>query len=149
MPALGVGWRVPDPVGDLDGYLAHVVLAAVLTDGAASRLQQRMVQREALVTEVRAKHPDAVVTDNEMPEMTGLQARAELLTTPDTADIPVVMATGSVTSEEAAETLQEGDRIVRKPFRPAELRDNWLSGGGGGSYDNIGEHEACLGLFMN
>lgn len=76
-----------------------------------------------LVAEVRSQHPDAVVTDNEMPVMTGLQARAELLTTPETADIPVVMATGSVTSEEAAETLQEGDRIVRKPFRPSELRD--------------------------
>jgi hypothetical protein len=32
-------------------------------------------------------------------------------------------ATGSVTSEEAAETLREGDRIVRKPFQPSELRD--------------------------
>ena len=76
-----------------------------------------------LVAEVRATHPDVVVTDNEMPVMTGLQARAELLTTPETADIPVVMATGSVTSEEAADTLREGDRIVRKPFRSAELRD--------------------------
>ncbi|MBG0566426.1 response regulator [Actinoplanes sp. NEAU-A11] len=76
-----------------------------------------------LVTEVRSQHPDAVVTDNEMPGMTGLQARAELLTTPDTANIPVVMASGSITSEQAAETLQDGDRIVHKPFQPSELRD--------------------------
>ena len=76
-----------------------------------------------LVTEVRTKQPDVVVTDNEMPVMTGLEARAELLTTPETADIPVVMATGSVTSEEAAKTLREGDQIVRKPFKAAQLRD--------------------------
>jgi len=76
-----------------------------------------------LVAEVRAKHPDAVVTDNEMPVMTGLEARAELLTTPDTSDIPVVMVTGSVTSDEAAETLQDGDQILRKPFQATELRD--------------------------
>ncbi|GGQ67757.1 response regulator [Couchioplanes azureus] len=76
-----------------------------------------------LVDEVRAKHPDVVVTDNEMPVMTGLQARAELLSTPETADIPVVMATGSVTSQEAAETLQDGDQLLRKPVQPAELRD--------------------------
>jgi CheY-like chemotaxis protein len=75
-----------------------------------------------LVAEVRSTHPDAVVTDNEMPVLTGLQARSELLTTPDTADIPVVMATGSVTTEEAAATLQDGDQILRKPFRPAELQ---------------------------
>jgi zinc protease len=54
MPALGVGYRLPDPVGDLHNYLAHVVLAAILSDGASSRLQQRLVQKEALVTEVRA-----------------------------------------------------------------------------------------------
>jgi CheY-like chemotaxis protein len=78
---------------------------------------------EELVAETKATHPDAVVTDNEMPVMTGLQARTELAATPQTADIPVVMATGSVTPEEAAEILRDGDQLVRKPFRPAQLRD--------------------------
>jgi CheY-like chemotaxis protein len=76
-----------------------------------------------LVTEVKATHPDAVVTDNEMPQMTGLQARAELLATPETADIPVVMATGSVSSEEAGRVLRDGDQLLRKPFQPAQLRE--------------------------
>ena len=78
---------------------------------------------QELVAEVQATHPDAVVTDNEMPVMTGLEARAELLASPETADIPVVMATGSVTPEEAAKVLSVGDQFVRKPFQPAELRD--------------------------
>ncbi|EWM13865.1 pitrilysin family protein [Kutzneria sp. 744] len=52
LPALAVGYRLPDPATDLDGYLADVVLAAVLSDGDASRLQQRMVHREPLVTDI-------------------------------------------------------------------------------------------------
>jgi zinc protease len=54
LPALSVGYRLPDPAADLPGYLAYVVLAGVLTDGDASRLQQRMVHREPLVTDVTA-----------------------------------------------------------------------------------------------
>jgi predicted Zn-dependent peptidase len=54
IPAVAVGYRVPDPVGRLDDHLANVLLAEVLTDGDASRLQQRLVQREHLVTDVGA-----------------------------------------------------------------------------------------------
>ncbi|SHG37350.1 M16 family metallopeptidase [Streptoalloteichus hindustanus] len=54
LPALAVGYRLPDPVTELDAYLTHVVLAAVLSDGDSSRLQQRLVHRDALVTEVSA-----------------------------------------------------------------------------------------------
>jgi zinc protease len=54
IPAVAIGYRVPDPVGDLDDHLAHVLLAEVLTDGDASRLQRRLVQREHLVTDIAA-----------------------------------------------------------------------------------------------
>jgi predicted Zn-dependent peptidase len=47
-----VGYRLPDPVADLDNYLAYVVLSSVLTDGDSARLQQRMVHKDALVTDV-------------------------------------------------------------------------------------------------
>ena len=46
-----MAWRVPDPA-DLDGYLPYVVLAEVLTDGDASRLQERMVLRTARATSI-------------------------------------------------------------------------------------------------
>lgn len=42
-PALAVGWRMPDPVADLPGYLTHVLLGAVLSEGEASRLQSTVV----------------------------------------------------------------------------------------------------------
>ncbi len=54
LPAVALGHRLPDPVGELDAYLANVVLAAVLSDGDASRLQQRMVYRDQLVVDVHA-----------------------------------------------------------------------------------------------
>jgi predicted Zn-dependent peptidase len=52
LPALAAGYRMPDPITELDNYLAYVVLSSVLTDGDASRLQQRMVHKDALVTDL-------------------------------------------------------------------------------------------------
>jgi CheY-like chemotaxis protein len=76
----------------------------------------------ALVEEVRAHHPDVVVTDNEMPVMTGLEVVQTLHDDPDTADIPIVVASGSVSAVAAAEILHEGDQLVSKPFTPAQLQ---------------------------
>jgi predicted Zn-dependent peptidase len=52
MPALAVGYRVPDPIGEVDAYLAAVVLCDVLADGDASRLYQRLVKTDQLATHV-------------------------------------------------------------------------------------------------
>jgi zinc protease len=54
LPAFALGYRLPDPVQDLDAYVAHVVLAGVLADGDSSRLKQRLLHRQALVTDVNA-----------------------------------------------------------------------------------------------
>ena len=53
-PALAVGWRLPDPVADLSGYLAFVVLASMLTDGESSRLQSTVVAKAGLATDIWA-----------------------------------------------------------------------------------------------
>ncbi len=47
-PAVALGWRVPDPVGDLDTYLGSVLLAELLSEGDASRLERRLVHDESL-----------------------------------------------------------------------------------------------------
>jgi predicted Zn-dependent peptidase len=54
IPAVALGYRIPDPVADFDKMLAAAVLCEVLTDGDASRLQRRLVQRDHLVTDVGA-----------------------------------------------------------------------------------------------
>ncbi len=50
-PAVAVAWRVPDPA-DLEAYLPYVVLAEVLTDGDASRLQDRMLMKDRTATSI-------------------------------------------------------------------------------------------------
>jgi predicted Zn-dependent peptidase len=54
IPAVAIGYRVPDPVNALDDHLAHLLLAEVLSEGDASRLQRRLVQRDHLVTDISA-----------------------------------------------------------------------------------------------
>jgi zinc protease len=47
-PALAIGWRVPDPVGDFDRYLGTVLLAELLSEGDASRLERRLVHDDRI-----------------------------------------------------------------------------------------------------
>ncbi len=54
MPAIAIGYRLPDPGADLTVYLASVLLAEVLAEGDASRLQRSLVQSKRLVTDVSA-----------------------------------------------------------------------------------------------
>jgi predicted Zn-dependent peptidase len=56
LPALALGYRVPDPSTALDEYLAHALLASVLADGEAARLQRRLVHTDGLVTDVSASN---------------------------------------------------------------------------------------------
>ena len=50
LPAVAVGYRVPDPIAALDEYLAIVVLSELLAGGEASRLFQRLVKRDRTAT---------------------------------------------------------------------------------------------------
>jgi zinc protease len=85
MPAVAVGYRVPDPVGSLDEHLANVLLAELLSDGDASRLQQRLVQRDQLVTDIAAyigefgdpfdeRDPTALTVTAHYPDPASLEA---------------------------------------------------------------------------
>ncbi|MER6525835.1 pitrilysin family protein [Streptomyces sp. NPDC001508] len=50
LPATTIGYRLPDPVADLPGYLAHVLLAAVLE----GRLRHRLVLEQRAAVAVTA-----------------------------------------------------------------------------------------------
>jgi zinc protease len=54
LPALAIGYRLPDPDSDLAGYTRAVLLASVLADGDAARLPRRLVHRDAIVTDIGA-----------------------------------------------------------------------------------------------
>lgn len=78
LPGVASAWRVPDPIGDFESYLPFVVLAEVLTDGDASRLVERLVQRDRTVTsiggyigfmgdEFQVRNPTALLLQAHMP----------------------------------------------------------------------------------
>jgi predicted Zn-dependent peptidase len=83
-PAVAMAWRTPDPA-DLPGFLPHVVLAEVLTDGDAARLNQRLVLRDRSVTSVGgyvgllgdpldARDPTPLMLEVHHPDETPLEA---------------------------------------------------------------------------
>nr|WP_296071620.1 pitrilysin family protein [uncultured Actinoplanes sp.] len=78
LPGVAGAWRVPDPIADFERYLPYVVLAEVLTDGDASRLVERLVQRDRSVTsiggyigfmgdEFQVRNPTAMLIQAHMP----------------------------------------------------------------------------------
>jgi zinc protease len=54
LPAVAIGYRVSDPNADLRVYLAAVLLAEILTEGDAARLQRSLVQSRGLVNDISA-----------------------------------------------------------------------------------------------
>jgi len=78
LPGVASAWRVPDPIAGFDEFLPYVVLAEVLTDGEASRLVERLVQRDRSVTsiggyigfmgdEFQVRNPTALLLQAHMP----------------------------------------------------------------------------------
>jgi len=51
---VAIGYRVPDPIKLTNAFLGVVLLAEILSDGDAARLQQRLVQRDGLATDISA-----------------------------------------------------------------------------------------------
>ncbi|MFI7677851.1 M16 family metallopeptidase [Actinophytocola sp. NPDC049390] len=127
LPALAIGYRMPDPIAELDGYLANLVLASVLAEGDGSRLQQRLVLREPLVTDINAacglfgpfeaRDPDTfTVTAVHSPDVTQARVLAavdeELEKLATTAPSDQEMA--KVTARWVAGLHREHDRLVSR-----------------------------------
>ncbi len=52
MPAIAVGYRVPDPVARFDDHCATVLLCEALCEGESSRLYQRLVKQDRFASHV-------------------------------------------------------------------------------------------------
>lgn len=85
LPALAIGYRLPDPATDPAGYTQAVVLASTLADGDSSRLRQRLMHREPIVTDVsagcglfgapfEARDPDTMIVAAMFPPAVGVDA---------------------------------------------------------------------------
>jgi two-component system alkaline phosphatase synthesis response regulator PhoP len=67
-------------------------------------------------------HPDIIITDFQMPVMSGLELVENLRKDPETADIPVVMLTarGFAIEEDQRQQLKIS-ACLAKPFSPREV----------------------------
>ena len=87
----------------------HTVIA--VSDGAAA------------ITETRARHPDLVLLDGEMPPgMNGFDACAALHEDADTSMIPVIMVTGSMPPTQVLQRVPHVRQVLGKPFTVQELQ---------------------------
>ena len=68
-------------------------------------------------------HPDVVVMDARMPKMNGFEACRALRDDPETADLPIIMVTGSREPAIASEAFDAGATdYLPKPFSISQLR---------------------------
>jgi CheY-like chemotaxis protein len=70
---------------------------------------------------VREHHPDAVVTDVEMPGMTGLELCRAIRDDPELRHTPVLVASGSIDTGDPRTAEAGVTATIGKPFTPAEL----------------------------
>lgn len=101
-------------LADDEAHILHVLARRLEAEGY--RLTTACNGQEALDA-ARGDRPDLVITDLQMPLMTGVQLAQALHRSPATAEIPVILLTGrgyTVASEELARTNVR--ELRAKPF---------------------------------
>jgi len=69
-----------------------------------------------------SEHPDLLITDYHMPQMSGLELCQKLKQDPATAKIPTIMLTARGYQLDENDTGQSGAlRMISKPFSPRHL----------------------------
>lgn len=77
--------------------------------------------RECL-EKVATEHPDLILLDLMMPEMSGFEVLETLKNNPETASIPVIMLTARTQDKDVLRGWQSGvECYLTKPFNPIEL----------------------------
>jgi DNA-binding response OmpR family regulator len=118
-------------ISTLSNTMAKIV---VLEDDASTRRLITAVLKKAghEVTDVdngaegllivMAEQPDIVVSDVEMPKMTGFEVLQNIRLEPETADTPVILLTSLSSRADIRKGMSHGaDDYITKPFEPAEL----------------------------
>lgn len=76
----------------------------------------------SMLNELKNEKPDLIVLDIMLPEKDGVQALKEIRSNPQTADIPVIMATAKGTEMDKIKGLDTGaDDYLVKPFGVMEM----------------------------
>lgn len=106
-------------VADDEPHIRHVVSAKLKNAGYDVLVAED--GREAYEL-AKANHPSLIVTDCQMPEMSGLELCGRLRSEADTADIPALILTARGFSLDAKDLEGTNIReVLAKPFSPREL----------------------------
>jgi len=69
-----------------------------------------------------AEHPDLLITDFHMPQLSGIELCKKLKESAATAGIPAIMLTARGYNLEPGDTEQSGiNQLISKPFSPRQL----------------------------
>jgi len=106
-------------VADDEIHIIHVVAIKLRNNGYEVVSAENGAEAFELACSER---PDIIVTDFQMPKMTGLELVEKLRGCEETKDIPVIMLTarGFAVQEEQKEKLQISE-FLSKPFSPRDL----------------------------
>jgi len=106
-------------VVDDEIHIVHVVAIKLRNNGYEVISAENGAEAFKMACEEK---PDIIVTDFQMPVMTGLQLVEKLRKCEQTKDIPVIMLTarGFAVENEAKEKLQISE-FLSKPFSPKDL----------------------------
>src|SRR3954451_21151714 len=106
-------------VADDETHILHVV-SLKLRNAGFNVLTARDGQ-EALEL-AQSEHPDLIITDYHMPQLSGLELCQRLKQDPSTRDIPAIMLTARGYHLEPHDTQESGIlRMLSKPFSPRQL----------------------------
>ncbi len=106
-------------VADDESHILHVV--SLKLRNAGFRVITARDGQEAL-TLATAEHPDLVITDYHMPQLSGLELCQRMKADPATQSIPAIMLTARGYHLEPHDTEQSGIlRTLSKPFSPRHL----------------------------
>ncbi len=106
-------------VADDESHILHVV--SLKLRNAGFRVLTARDGQEALDM-AAAEHPDLLITDYHMPQLSGLELCHRLKNDPATRNIPAIMLTARGYHLEPHDTEQSGIlRMLSKPFSPRHL----------------------------
>jgi CheY-like chemotaxis protein len=106
-------------IADDEAHILHVV--GMKLRNAGYRVVVARDGREAYEL-VGQEMPDLIITDYQMPEMTGLELCRKLRLESRTSGIPTIMLTARGYCLDGADAAESGIlRIVSKPFSPRQL----------------------------
>lgn len=107
----------------VDDEVEHLNAICELLQGGPYQVL-RTSRPERALTIAQDHLPDLVITDWDMPGLSGIELIQRLKAREATRDIPVIMCTGQMTSSENLEAALDAGAVdyVRKPVEPIELR---------------------------